>query len=262
MKVLWRLLLPLPGVLLLSSCSDLSTTEPELDLSPAFATWSDWVDDSAVGTEVWVGESSEEVPWVEGAEADVGKYRCPNYIGLGSFEWRMRYWFDAGPWYAAGPRPFTTLPPAKGHFKTKSSGPWTSRDGQAEVRGPLDAPSVSCTTRVVGALRVAGLTTLYAYSGGMIGFPYVRGQFREKLDDSCGQEPASAFNTAAMTASYTTSSASECDDSGPGGGPGGGGEDGGTMTCYTLTRDHYWYYPDTGEIEYRYTETYTWCEMN
>lgn len=32
------------------------------------------------------------------------------------------------------------------------------------------------------------------------------------------------------------------------------------VTCYTLEIDYYWYYPDTGRVEYRYTETYSWCE--
>jgi hypothetical protein len=46
------------------------------------------------------------------------------------------------------------------------------------------------------------------------------------------------------------------------GGDGGGGGGGGSMwRCYTVTIDHYWYYPDTGRIEYRYTEEYTWCEQ-
>lgn len=40
-------------------------------------------------------------------------------------------------------------------------------------------------------------------------------------------------------------------------GPGGGT---GTLHCYTYSVDHYWYYPDTGEYEYRFTETKTWCE--
>lgn len=44
----------------------------------------------------------------------------------------------------------------------------------------------------------------------------------------------------------TTSTPSEGDDDG--------------KTCYTIETDHYWYYPDTGELEYRYTEAYTWCE--
>lgn len=41
---------------------------------------------------------------------------------------------------------------------------------------------------------------------------------------------------------------------------GGGSGSGGDITCYQLEIDHYWYYPDTGEFEYRYTETFTWCE--
>lgn len=45
------------------------------------------------------------------------------------------------------------------------------------------------------------------------------------------------------------------------GGGGGGGGGGGMWRCYTVTIDHYWYYPDTGRIEYRYTDEYTWCEQ-
>jgi hypothetical protein len=30
--------------------------------------------------------------------------------------------------------------------------------------------------------------------------------------------------------------------------------------CYKLDVDYYWYYPATGEFEYRYTETRSWCE--
>lgn len=45
------------------------------------------------------------------------------------------------------------------------------------------------------------------------------------------------------------------------GGGGGGGDPGSTWRCYTVTIDHYWYYPDTGRIEYRYTEEYSWCEQ-
>jgi hypothetical protein len=44
----------------------------------------------------------------------------------------------------------------------------------------------------------------------------------------------------------------------PTGGGGGGGMD--PVRCWTLHLDHYWYYPSTGQLEYRYTETYVWCE--
>jgi hypothetical protein len=50
-----------------------------------------------------------------------------------------------------------------------------------------------------------------------------------------------------------------CGDAG-GGGPG-GDPGGSTWRCYTVTIDHYWYYPDTGRIEYRYTEEYSYCEQ-
>jgi hypothetical protein len=48
---------------------------------------------------------------------------------------------------------------------------------------------------------------------------------------------------------------------GPDGADGGGTQEGGTMHCWTLRIDHYWYYPDTGRVEYRYSETTTWCEQ-
>ena len=41
-------------------------------------------------------------------------------------------------------------------------------------------------------------------------------------------------------------------------GGGGGGDQG--ATCYVVTVDYYWYYPDTGRVEYRYSEEYRWCE--
>lgn len=50
----------------------------------------------------------------------------------------------------------------------------------------------------------------------------------------------------------------DCPESVPGGGA--GPETGGTVRCYTYTVDHYWYYPDTGVYEYRYSTTKTWCE--
>lgn len=37
-----------------------------------------------------------------------------------------------------------------------------------------------------------------------------------------------------------------------------GGSDG--KTCYTLEIDYYWYYPATGQKEYRFTESFFWCE--
>jgi hypothetical protein len=50
-----------------------------------------------------------------------------------------------------------------------------------------------------------------------------------------------------------------CGSDGSGGG-GGGGDGGSNWRCYTVTIDHYYYYPDTGEVEYRYTEQYSYCE--
>jgi hypothetical protein len=43
-------------------------------------------------------------------------------------------------------------------------------------------------------------------------------------------------------------------------GDGGGENPDINITCWTLTVDHYWYFPDTHEFVYRYSSTYTWCE--
>ncbi|HEV8356596.1 MAG TPA: hypothetical protein VGQ17_07475 [Gemmatimonadales bacterium] len=47
-----------------------------------------------------------------------------------------------------------------------------------------------------------------------------------------------------------------------GGGGGGGGGSGGGMTCYTLTTDWYWYYPDTDTYVYDHSDYRSWCENN
>jgi hypothetical protein len=56
-----------------------------------------------------------------------------------------------------------------------------------------------------------------------------------------------------------TPSPDQCGGGSPGGG---GGSGGGNMTCYTIATDHYWYYPDTGTYEYRYTSYSTHCYIN
>jgi hypothetical protein len=60
------------------------------------------------------------------------------------------------------------------------------------------------------------------------------------------------------TPSPTTLSMCGGDGDDDGGGGGGGGS---VWRCYTVTTDHYWYYPDTGDFEYRYTETSRYCEQ-
>lgn len=79
---------------------------------------------------------------------------------------------------------------------------------------------------------------------------------RGRGDDECGggggggggglEEPMMMMTTPSPSATCS------------GGGVGGGGS---VWRCYTVTIDHYYYYPDTGEIEYRYTEYYSWCEQ-
>lgn len=41
---------------------------------------------------------------------------------------------------------------------------------------------------------------------------------------------------------------------------GGGGPSGGEQTCYTWEVDHYEYDPNTGNVEYLYSTSETWCE--
>jgi len=60
----------------------------------------------------------------------------------------------------------------------------------------------------------------------------------------------------ALTSNFDATTTSSC--GGGGGGGGGGGDD--MPECYTVVTDHYWYYPDTGEIEYRYSTYETVCE--
>ncbi len=72
---------------------------------------------------------------------------------------------------------------------------------------------------------------------------------RERIDIEAGDDGGTVPNSATLSA---------C--SGDGGGGGGGG--GTVVRCYTLTIEHYWYYPDTGQIEYRYTEMQTYCEQS
>jgi hypothetical protein len=42
---------------------------------------------------------------------------------------------------------------------------------------------------------------------------------------------------------------------------GGGGSRDRVLRCYTVTLEHYWYYPATGHVEYRYSEEYRVCEQ-
>lgn len=65
-----------------------------------------------------------------------------------------------------------------------------------------------------------------------------------------GEAPMSLVSPGGEMAASTTSCA------------GGGGGGATPITCYTMTVDHYWYYPDTDTYEYRFSETTTWCESS
>lgn len=106
-------------------------------------------------------------------------------------------------------------------------------------------------------------------------------QWRLPLADNCGHRVmadmrfdvwwiysgGSSLTTASSdgfgSGSLPACQADDEDEPGPGGGPSAGGPlagGGGTMRCYTRTVDHYWYDLQTGEYQYRYTETERWCE--
>jgi hypothetical protein len=56
-------------------------------------------------------------------------------------------------------------------------------------------------------------------------------------------------------------SSAECPAPPPSSGGGGGGGSGSSKTsCYTLTIDYYWYYPDTGRYEWFGRDQFSWCE--
>lgn len=112
-------------------------------------------------------------------------------------------------------------------------------DGATGVKGTHHVNAIQCvhaaysywtnSSAVIGLLHNAQFTSL-ACGGGRFG----------------GGEPV-------------TSISFSCEDS-DADGPGGPGDGGSTLKCYTLQVDHYWYHPDTGEVEYRYSELYSWCE--
>jgi hypothetical protein len=71
----------------------------------------------------------------------------------------------------------------------------------------------------------------------------------ERIDIEAYDDGGTVPNSAALTT---------CSGDGDGGGGGGGS----VTRCYTVSIEHYWYYPDTGQIEYRYTEEQTYCEQS
>lgn len=84
------------------------------------------------------------------------------------------------------------------------------------------------------------------------------GRLVELCEDDWERIEIEAHDGGGTAPNLTSSTTCDGDDDGDGGGGGGGGS---TWRCYTVTTDHYWYYPDTGEVEYRYTEEYTYCEQ-
>jgi hypothetical protein len=122
---------------------------------------------------------------------------------------------------------------------------------------PLTAPGGSCghlanltsqhfaTTTIWITYRGFGSTTVSAPGGDSSRQP----------DCSCGGEGGGGPDDPGVESvtedGYTPANCTA------GGGP---GERATRLTCYTVTTDYYWYYPDTGTYEYRYTDESTWCE--
>ena len=75
-----------------------------------------------------------------------------------------------------------------------------------------------------------------------------------------GEEGGEIQHSLAPGTSDDVSTTTSCSGDSGGGGP--GGEIPPTYRCYTFTVDHYWYYPETGRVEYRYTTETTWCEQS
>ena len=73
--------------------------------------------------------------------------------------------------------------------------------------------------------------------------------------DSCGGDEGGPDDVTLQGAGDDAAVAGDC----TGGGPAPGGETT-RYTCYTTVTDYYWYYPDTGTYEYRYSEETTWCD--
>lgn len=78
---------------------------------------------------------------------------------------------------------------------------------------------------------------------------------------SADQGPVNAENISRRRLSVSSGSpksiSSTCEGSSGGGGSGNNDQ----YSCVTVTEDHYWYYPDTGQVEYRYTTTTTVCNF-
>ncbi len=71
------------------------------------------------------------------------------------------------------------------------------------------------------------------------------------------QNKIPTWNTASSLGSPgIRKSTSTCDSDS---GSTGGGYSGGGWSCTTVYVDHYWYYPDTGTYEYRYTSAKSYC---
>lgn len=122
---------------------------------------------------------------------------------------------------------------------------------------PLTAPGGSCGHLADLASQHFAITTIWiTYRGfGSTSASAPGGDSKRQPDCSCGEGGGGDPDDPNVESVSAGSSAmASCTG---GGGPGEGTT---SYTCYTVTTDYYWYYPDTGTYEYRYSEESTYCE--
>lgn len=130
--------------------------------------------------------------------------------------------------------------------------------------GFLNQPALYTTVELSGDCTI--LTTVDAQTEHRAGSLTYRNQYAvSDANASCGLpaepcEDGEGDKGGELVQSAGAGDASPSSDcTGGGGGPGGETT---PNTCYTITTDHYWYYPDTNTYEFRYSEESTWCEEN
>lgn len=175
-------------------------------------------------------------------EMDTGEVACPAILNS-----HVRYWVNIN---AVGPRPFTFFAP---HTRIGYLGGGVYRYRMTLGRSDDNEwlAEGSWTGKCVGYAQW-GIGRVISFEGTV---------WRVGDDDDnggCtgagsgpGDEPVLS-----TTPSFTPSAT--CSGDGGGGRDGDGGSN---LRCYTVTIEHYLYYPDTGEVEYQYSEQYSYCEQ-
>jgi len=108
----------------------------------------------------------------------------------------------------------------------------------------------SYTAKTVLFVEIAGITQL--------GGPDVKSDGRNFQQEPCDPCEGPATMKAPGDGQSAPRLNSQADDR-PACGGGGASGGGGTMTCVEVFTDHCWYYPSTGQIEYRFTTSEHYC---